>query len=150
MTIFLTILAGVATFVLGQIALKLLIDPVHEFKRVIANISHTLIQEAQTIWNPGLLGKEKEDEVSEKLKILSSRLNAQMYLIPKYEWMSKIFGLPSQKIVGDAAGHLIGLSNSLHKSTANTLGTSNIDKAQKICRLLDIYIPENERLNDEP
>ena len=149
MTIFLTIIAGVATFVLGQIALKLFIDPVQDFKRVIADISHTLIEDAQVIWNPGLLGKEKEDEVSEKLRTLSSRLNGQMYLIPKYEWTSKLFGLPSREIVSDAAGHLIGLSNSLHKSTANTLGTNNIDKAQKICRILGIYIPARERLNNE-
>jgi len=150
MTFFLTILAGVVIFVLGQMALKLIIEPVHEFRRVVADISHALIEDAQVIWNPGLIGCEKEDAVSDRLRILSSRLNAQMYLIPRYEWSGRIFGLPSRKEVTDAAGHLIGLSNSLHKSTADTLGTRNVEKLQKICRLLGIYVPERERLDNEP
>ena len=127
MTVFLTILAGVTTFVLGQMVLMLIIDPVHEFRRVVADISHALIQDAQVIWNPGLIGREMENAVSDRLGLLSSRLNAQMYLIPRYECTRKVFGLPSTKDVTDAANHLIGLSNSLYKSTAD-IWRNNDDK----------------------
>ena len=90
MTVFLTIFAGVAIFVVGQLVLKLIIDPVHEFKRTVADISHSLIEYANIYSNPGVTGEENEKKVSTELRKLSSRLNAQTYLIPKYEITAKL------------------------------------------------------------
>ena len=44
MTIFLTIITGVVTYVLAQLVMKLIIEPVHEFKKLIAYISFSLIE----------------------------------------------------------------------------------------------------------
>ena len=44
MEVFLTVFAGFATFALGQIVVKLVIDPVQEFKKVVADISHAVIE----------------------------------------------------------------------------------------------------------
>lgn len=60
MDIFLTIFAGVGTFVLGQIALKLLIDPVQSFKMTIAEVSNKLILYANIYANPRSPGDEKQ------------------------------------------------------------------------------------------
>lgn len=146
MTIFLTILAGVSTFVGGQIVLKLLIDPVQEFKRVIAEISHALIEHANVIGNPGLLGPEKEQAASQLLRGLSSRLNAQMYLIPAYGITSKIFCLPSKGKVVAAAGHLIGLSNGFGGKNPNR-DMRNMYISQHIRDALGIYVSPSERLD---
>ena len=146
MSIFLTIFAGVVTYVLGQLVMKLIIEPVHEFKRVIANISHSLIEYANVYSNPGITGNDNEKNVSTVTRKLSSQLNAQIYLIPHYELTSKIFGLPPRKIVAQAALYLIGLSNSVGKSAANIdLASNNAEKVGKIRVLLDIYVPKEDR-----
>ncbi|MBT8762846.1 hypothetical protein KFV02_02750 [Desulfohalobiaceae bacterium Ax17] len=146
MTVFLTIFAGFFTFVLGQLVLKLLIGPVHEFKRTVADISHAIIEYANVYSNPGVTGEELEKKVSNEFRQLSSRLNAQMYLIPRYDLTSKIFGLPSREAVAMAAKCLIGLSNSVYKS-AYHLASKNADKAERICDVLGIYVPEQDCIN---
>jgi hypothetical protein len=142
MTVFLTVISGVLTFVLGQLIIKLLIDPVHDFRRTIADISLALIEHANIYANPGVCGSEVEKKVSGDLRRLSSRLNAQMYLIPYYPITAKVFGLPSRNKVVDAASNLIFLSNGVFKFPSN-LGLVNARKADEICSLLGIFIPEN-------
>lgn len=146
MEIFLTILSGVIVFILGQLALKLLIEPIQEFRKTVADIAHALIEYANIYANPGVVGNESEKKASEELRKLSSRLNAQMYLIPFYQIIAKIFGLPPRdKLVG-AASDLIGLSNDVFKSSSD-LVLPNLKRSERICITLGIYVPENERMN---
>jgi hypothetical protein len=145
MTVFLTVFSGVITFVLGQLVIKLLVDPVHDFRKTVADIALALIEHANVYANPGVAGSEVEKKVSEELRRLSSRLNAQMYLIPCYPITAKIFGLPSRKEVVDAASNLIGLSNGVFQSVSN-LVLVNIERADKIRKVLGIFIPENEQV----
>ncbi len=93
MTVFLTVISSVLTFILDQLALKLLIDPVHEFKKTVADIAIALIEYANVYANPGVADSEIEIKVSEALRHLSSRLNTQIYLIPCYPFVSRIFSL---------------------------------------------------------
>jgi len=149
MEIFLTILSGVIVFILGQLALKLLIEPIQEFKKTVADIAHALIEYANIYANPGVVSNESEKKASEELRKLSSRLNAQMYLIPFYQIIAKIFGLPPRdKLVG-AANDLIGLSNGVFKSSSDLVDLEHINlaRAERIRNTLGIYVPENERLN---
>jgi hypothetical protein len=145
MTVFLTVLSGVITFVLGQLIIKLFIDPVHDFRRVIADIALALIEYANVYTSPGVAGSEIEKKVSEDLRRLSSRLNAQMYLIPCYPITAKVFGLPSRSKVLDATSNLIGLSNGVFKS-ASDLVLVDVEGADKIRNNLGIFIPENEQV----
>ena len=114
MTIFLTILAGVTTFVLGQIFLRLLVEPVHELKRTISDIAVALIQHANVYCNPGVAGEDKEREVAWELRSLASRLNAQMYLVPAYS------------------------------KTNVDMATTNGEKSDKICDLLGVKVPNED------
>jgi hypothetical protein len=145
MTVFLTVLSGVITFVLGQLIIKLFVDPVHDFRRVIADIALVLIEYANVYANPGVAGSEIEKKVSEDLRRLSSRLNAQTYLIPCYSITAKVFGLPSRNKVLDATSNLIGLSNAVFKS-ASDLVLVNVERADKIRNTLGIFIPKNEQV----
>ncbi len=146
MEVFLTVVTGFVTFALGQIVVKLLIDPVQEFKRVIADISHALIEYANIFGNPGITGEENEKKVSGELRKLSSRLNAQMYLIPAYRKSAKLFGLPHIEKVATAAEHLIGLSNGFRAVNGNQ-GMMNSYRAQHVCEALGIYVSARERLD---
>lgn len=146
MEIFLTILSGVIVFILGQLVLKLLIEPIQEFRKTVADIAHALIGYANIYANPGGVNNESEKKASEELRKLSSRLNAQMYLIPFYQIIAKIFRLPPKdKLVG-AASDLIGLSNGVFKSSSD-LVLPNLERAERIRITLGIYVPENERMN---
>ena len=146
MTVFLTVFSGVLTFVLGQLVLKLVIEPVHEFKKAIADIALALIEYANIYSNPGVAGEEIEKKVSEQLRKLASRINAQIYLIPLYGITARLFGLPSRQKVLAAASDLIGLSNGVFKSASDLVWT-NLERAEKTRIALGIYVPENERIS---
>ena len=143
MTIFLTILAGVTTFVLGQIFLRLLVEPVHELKRTISDIAVALIQHANVYCNPGVAGEDKEREVAWELRSLASRLNAQMYLVPAYSKIHGLFGLPASPKILQAMRHLIGISNGVHKTNVD-MATTNGEKSDKICDLLGVKVPNED------
>ena len=148
MDIFLTILAGAGTFVLGQIVLKLLIDPVQSFKVTIAEIANKLILYANIYANPKQMGDEKQEAMSQDLRNLSSKLQSNMHLIPAYCISSCIFGLPSKKQVATASKKLIFIHNG-HDGALVNQGILNCYAAQKIRIALGIFIPEGERLNPE-
>ena len=107
----LTIITGVTVFVLGQIVVKLVIEPVQEMKSTIAQISHALIELAQTYTTPGVLPIEKSKEADAKFKSLSGRIQSHLYLIPWFTRTSRIFGLPKREKVITASQELNGLSN---------------------------------------
>jgi hypothetical protein len=148
MTVFLTVFSSVITFVLGQLAIKLLVDPIHDFRKTVADIALALIEYANVYANPGVAESEIENKVSGELRRLSARLNAQTYLIPCYPITAKIFGLPSREKVVDATINLIGLSNGVFQSAFN-LGLVNVERADKIRKALGIFIPENEQVKLE-
>lgn len=147
-TIFYTILAGAGTFVTGQIILKLVIDPVQEFKRTISDIAHSFIMHANIYGNPGMAGSEKEQEVSNEMRQFSSKLNAYMHLIPFYPITRFIFGLPSKDNVIKASKRLISLSNGFGGTKSNR-GILNSYSAQHASDALGIYVAPHERLDPE-
>ncbi|PXW88927.1 hypothetical protein C8R34_10676 [Nitrosomonas sp. Nm84] len=67
-TAFLTVLSGVITYVLGQLIVKLLIDPVQEMNKTIGQIAHSLIEYANVIANPGISSKEVMHQASQHLR----------------------------------------------------------------------------------
>jgi hypothetical protein len=80
--VFFTVLSGAAVYVLGQFALKLVVEPVHDLKKTIGLISYSLIERKGDIFNPGLGQKDAMDETARELRKLGSLLPPQMYLIP--------------------------------------------------------------------
>jgi len=148
MDIFWTILAGAGTFVLGQIILKLLIDPVQSLKSTVAEIANKLILYANIYANPRERDDEKQLEMANELRNLSSTLQSNMYLIPAYKFTRYIFGLPPIKEIVYASGQLIYIHNGF-KDAANNQGILNCYAAQKSRLALNIFIPTEEFLNPE-
>jgi hypothetical protein len=148
MQIFLTIVTGAGTLVLGQIILKLLIDPVQSFKTTVAEIANKLILYANIYVDPKPLGDEKQAAMSEDLRILSSKLQSNMYLIPAYNISKYIFSLPSKQNIASATSKLIFIHNG-HDSALANQGMLNCYAAQKVRISLGIYIPDGEYLNPE-
>jgi len=143
-TVFLTVLAGVITYVLGQLILKLLIEPVNELKRTIGEIAHSLIEHANVIQNPGILKEEMMTETSRHLRKLSSQLEAHLYLIPMYSFTSKLFFLPSRDRLLSAARALMGLSNSVFRAEEG-IYKQNARRVETVCDSLGIYMSEGDR-----
>ena len=109
-TVFLTVLSGVITFVIGQLIVKLLLDPIQDMKKIISQVSHTLVECANVIANPGVPTKEVMDDTSDSLRRLSFQLHAHLYLIPSsYDTPAKVFRLPSKEMLLVASSALIGL-----------------------------------------
>ena len=139
LTVSLTVISGVITYVLGQIALKLFIEPVQELKKTIGAISHSFIERANVIYNPGVLTKEVMDETSKELRKLASQLRSHLYLIPAYPRTARIFWLPALADIHNASKALIGLANGVHEVERPDNPKSKYVKM--VCDSLRIYHP---------
>ena len=65
-TVFFTVLSGVITFVIGQLIVKLLLDPIQDMKKTIGQVSHTLVEQSY-------LGRVSESEAIRWMDILHGR-----------------------------------------------------------------------------
>lgn len=146
MSVFLTIFSGVAVFVIGQVVLKLFIDPIQDFKKVIGEISNCLINNAGNYFEPEKLGEEKQGEVAQELLRLSAKLNAQMSIIPLYSKLSRIYSCPSTDDVVVASKNLIEISNAMRSNCPHN-GKLNAYSAQRVQDALGIHIDESARLD---
>ena len=131
-TVFITVLSGVLTFVLGQLVVKILLDPVQDLRKTIGQISHTLVERANVISNPGVPTKEVMDETSDLLRKLSSQLHAHLFLIPSYNKTSVVFRLPSMESLLNASTNLIGLSNGIYRADDKVYEV-NAKRVEAIC-----------------
>lgn len=143
-TVFLTVLTGVLTYVLGQLGLKLVIEPVQDLRKTIGFISHALIERANVIHNPGVAAQEVMDEASNHLRSLSSQLQSHLYLVPKYALTARLFRLPSLAEIREASSALIGLSNGLYRQSPD-IYKINAKRVEAICDSLGIYLPPENR-----
>lgn len=134
-SVFWTVFSGTVVYILSQIALKLVIEPVHDLKKTIGMISHSLVERASVILNPGNSRKKIMDATSRELRKLASQLRSHLYLIPCYPVMARIFRLPLPAEILAASTALIGLSNGVHQSGAGVNG----GKLKRVCNALRIY-----------
>lgn len=148
-TVFLTVISGVITYVLGQLVLKLLIEPVQEMKKLIGQIAHSLIEHANVIQNPGAPTEEQMKATSLHLRKLCALLEAQLYLVPMYRLTAGIFGLPTREKVLSASRSLMGLSNSVFRA-ADHIYESNAKRVENIHDSLGLYLAESDRWPKEP
>jgi hypothetical protein len=77
-TVFITVLSGVLTYVIGQLVVKIVIEPVQDARRTIGQISHSLIEHANVIANPGVPSEEVMRETAQHLRKLSSQLQSHL------------------------------------------------------------------------
>lgn len=97
MTLFTTILAGVTVFVLGQIVLKWMIEPIQELRKLKGEILFHLANDHATIHNAKTVKKETALEVGRTLERLGASLLANQHLIPMYSRIQRVFQLPDRE-----------------------------------------------------
>ncbi len=136
--VFWTVFSGTVVYILGQIALKLVIEPVHDLKKTIGVISHALIERANVIYNPGVLTTDVLDETSRELRNLASQLRSHLYLIPCYPVVAGVFRLPLPSEIRAASKALMGLSNGVHEVHEGT-HRFNATNVKTVCDSLRIY-----------
>jgi hypothetical protein len=129
--------------------LKLVIEPVQETRKTIGQISHSLIEYANVISNPGVPSEDLIRETSRHLRKLSSQLQSHLYLVPAYADTARFFSLPSRDKLLLASGSLLGLSNSLYRAS-DRIYEQNAARVESICDSLAIYLPEDERISRIP
>lgn len=138
MSIFLTIISGVAVFLLGQTVLKLFVEPWQVQRECIAKIAHHLLLYANVYANPGVGTDEANREASTETRKLASELIASCRRIPFYDALSKWGVFPRMESILEAQKNLIGLSNSTHSGDP----LHNASRSDKIKELLDIKFGE--------
>lgn len=144
LTIFLTIMSGVVTYVFGQLVVKLLVEPVQDLRRTIGLISHATIEHAGVFGNPGVSKVEVAQAASTELRRLSSQLQSHLYLVPAYDITARVFRLPPRENLLEASKALIGLSNNLFHAGERSIEW-NMKWLAKVCDALGIYLEEGRR-----
>lgn len=104
-TFILTVSGGVLIFVIGQIILKLIIEPVQELKGVLRNTSHTLLLHQAKLTNV-----TSDKEVATELRLRSSEIISKSHIVPCYAFIHRLFGLPSRNNICEASKKLNQLS----------------------------------------
>lgn len=111
-----TVVSGVLVFILGELFIEFIMKPIQEFKDIRARISWALVYYANIYCNPQDTTKPLEayDVASEKLRMLAADLGAFVIRKPK---LLKLFY--NDKKILEAKSELIGLSNSVYKSSSS-------------------------------
>lgn len=111
----LTIIGGIFIYTVGQIISKFFIEPIHEQKKIIAEINDVLIFYANQFY----LYSEKDDnadKIVDKIRSLSTELRARTSFIPCYRMLSRMKWVLKEERIQEACTALIGLSNSVYKT----------------------------------
>ena len=148
MTLFTTILAGVAVFVLGQIVLKWMIEPIQELRKLKGEILFHLANDHATIQNAKIVEKEAAREVGRTLERLGASLLANQHLIPMYSRIQRVFQLPDREKIQFAAKRLRLISNSIFSETHDIHYRLDLYRMD-VCEALDIEDPIKDGMTRE-
>lgn len=133
--IFITVISGVFIFVIGQIIIKFIIEPIHQLKLLFGEIADDLIFYADIYSNPGIADPIEARKGSDKIRKDASTLNARLQAIPFYLTWHKLNWLPSIKDVTDANVRLIQVSNSFFKGGDPLRTGDSVDKIKTLLRI---------------
>ena len=110
----LILIAVLVVLLVSQLASEGIIKPYVEYRKVLADISYTLIYYANIIVTaPAHSKRDEQAEISERLRQLSARLRSAITALPFHELMRVFQLVPPQERVQDAAARLIRMSNML-------------------------------------
>lgn len=119
---FYTVVSGYTIFVLGQITINFLLNPIKKQKKIIGEIQDATIYYANVF--SSMMNKTLKSEASDEFRRLATQLVAATRIIPFYKLSRVLFGLPSIEDIGSAHHSLVGLSNSaLSESSRDTYKT---------------------------
>jgi len=113
-TTFLILIGVCVLLLISQLASEGIIKPYVEYRKVLADITYTLIYHANIIVSaPAGSKREEHAEISERLRQLSARLRSAITALPFHELMRLFQLVPRQEHIHDAAARLIRMSNLL-------------------------------------
>lgn len=136
-TIFETVVAGVSVYVLGQIAIKFVIEPILEFRSLLGRITQFFLR------NQGeMISAEGSESTQNELFALASELLQKRQSIIWYSRLSFIYGLPSSDKVLNAARSMNQIGNRVRTGKEERADEQVIiyDEMQKIENYLGINV----------
>ena len=141
------IFVGVVVYAASQYFLKLILEPIIEFRKLLSEISHTVLLHQGIIFS----GDADDKELQEKLSALSAKLRSSAYLIPYYSLLNKlkVFGIPKKENILLACRELNRLSYGVLNmgKEASRVANENENSLKEISKLLDIettYVLKDE------
>ena len=141
--VFWTVLSGVSVFVIGQLIVKLAIEPIHEYRKLCGEIADALIFYANVsvrYTNTGM-PKELQEEAQRTYRRLAGQLYARAHVIRLYPVWAFVRLVPRRKDLAQASSSLIGLSNNVFDQSVD--GFKAKDKYRDdIKKLLDLETGE--------
>ena len=141
---FSTVISGVLVFLVGQLVLKCVIEPVQALKATIARVGNLLL-----LYQAKLTNASCEDAIAEDMKRLSADIISNSYHILWFPVSRLAIGLPSRMALLNAAKELNLLHYGMLQAAGNAemgdgYGSSsdrakrNINAMQQIGKLLRI------------
>jgi len=109
----LTIVGGVFIYTTGEVLSRFIIEPIHEQRKLIGEISDTLIYYANIFYHYTSIDS-KAEKAEREIRSLSTRLRAKTGIIPLYSTWEKLKWVPTERDISKATTALIGLSNSVY------------------------------------
>jgi hypothetical protein len=109
-----TLFGGCVLFVFSQLITEGIIKPYIGYRKVLADITHTLVyRNAIIVSAPAGSRPDEHSEISQKLRELAAQLRSSITALPFYGLLRLLQLIPSQHTILDAAGRLIRISNRL-------------------------------------
>lgn len=129
-----TVLGGVAVFVVGQVLLKVVLEPVQGLRMLIGEVADDLVFHSNVFANPGAHSPEREMESSLVLRQRATQLAARAHLVPHYRVWAYLGIVPSLSNIAIAREGLVYLSNAVSGGDPDT----NLDKRDVVQEALRI------------
>ena len=123
-----------------QIALKWIIEPVQELRKLKGEILFHLVNDYATIQNANLVEKGVALDARRALERLGASLLANEHLIPMYTRIHRIFYLPKSERIKFAAKRLRLISNSMFSDAKDIHYRLDLYRIE-VCEALDIDDP---------
>lgn len=140
------LVGGIILFVMNQLAQKLVLDPLQDQTKVMAETAVALVRWARVYTNPRVHPQQQwqeADEACEGFRLLAAKLLAATGSIRWYRAAQTMLGAPPVGAVQEAAHELIFLSNDIYYPPGNedvTRGRRNREAADRVRQLLGIRV----------
>ena len=140
LTTVLTVISGVLIFVLGQLLVKVFVEPIHKLRALKGDIVGFLTYYSNVYLSHPDLNKDEEiRKVSTEARKLGSDLIARALVIPCYRFCSMLRAVPKFHDITIAHRELIGLSNTVLSNS-----DSSPERATKRLEIIKsaLHLPE--------
>ncbi|UTW02591.1 hypothetical protein KDX31_14725 [Amphritea atlantica] len=105
-SVFETVVAGVAVFVIGQIIIKFIAEPILDFRSLLGKITQFFLR-----YQSQIMCAKGTEEIEEMLFVFASELLQKRQSIILYSYLSCVYGLPAYNKVLSAAKNINLIGN---------------------------------------